>query len=214
MELDELKLHVWRGKCAVSARKALSTGFAALDNRLPGGGWPVGALIEVLVDRYGIGELKLLLPALAVLTQPDPSKADKWVAWVAPPFIPYAPALQRYGIATERLLLIHPSASKDRLWAVEQVVRSGSSVGVLAWLAAAEHVALRRLQLAAEVQGCWTVLFRPLVAQAERSPAALRIAVSQHDSVMRVEIVKCRGGFPGSVDLEELGLTAAAGSKR
>ena len=92
---------------------------------------------------------------------------------------------------------------KDRLWTVEQVIRSGSSSGVLAWLAAADHVALRRLQLAAEEQGCWTVLFRPLAARRDRSPAALRIGVSQCAAATRVQIDKCRGARPGVVDITE-----------
>jgi hypothetical protein len=73
----------------------------------------------------------------------------------------------------------------------------------LAWLAAADHVALRRLQLAAEEQGCWTVLFRPLAARRERSPAALRIGVSRCSAATRVQIDKCRGAGPGVVDITE-----------
>jgi protein ImuA len=202
MELDELSLHVWRGASLQAPRPAISTGFAALDERLPGGGWPRGALTEVLVDRYGIGELTLLVPALATLTRPVPGEAKKWVAWVAPPFIPYAPALKQRGVDVERLLMIHPSASgKSRLWAVEQVVRSGSSSGVLAWLAAADDVELRRLQLAAEDQDCWTVLFRPIDAMRDRSPAALRIRLAQDAEAARIEIIKCRGGRPSTVDI-------------
>ena len=178
--LDELDGLVWRGKSTRWARAALPTGFAALDHFLPGGGWPLGGLIEVFVDRYGIGELTLLIPALAALTRAGPQNNRKWVVWIAPPFVPYAPALKQRGVDVDALLIVQPAArDKDRLWTVEQVIRSGSSSGVLAWLAAADHVALRRLQLAAEEQGCWTVLFRPLAARRERSPAALRIGVEQ-----------------------------------
>jgi len=101
------------------------------------------------------------------------------------------------------LLMIHPtSGGKSRLWAIEQAVRSGSSAGVLAWVAAADDVILRRLQLAAEEQACWAVLFRPADARLQRSPAALRIHLSQvHADATRVEIVKCRGGRPGVVDV-------------
>jgi hypothetical protein len=72
----------------------------------------------------------------------------------------------------------------------------------LAWVAAADDVILRRLQLAAEDQSCWTVLFRPESARQQRSPAALRITLSQQATVTRVQILKCRGGRPGIVDLE------------
>jgi hypothetical protein len=71
--------------------------------------------------------------------------------------------------------------------------------------AVVEDVVLRRLQLAAEEQGCWVLLFRPGIARLQRSPAALRIllrAQSQEVQVAtRVEIVKCRGGRPGIVDV-------------
>jgi cell division inhibitor SulA/protein ImuA len=81
---------------------------------------------------------------------------------------------------------------------------------VLAWVAAADDVILRRLQLAAEEQACWLLLFRPASARRERSPAALRVHLSQAQGAMRVEIVKCRGGQPGVVDVPGLALDVAA----
>jgi hypothetical protein len=193
---------VWRGRGASVARAVIPTGFHELDSYLPGGGWPLGALTEIFVDDYGVGELALLMPALAALTKVDPAKPQKWVAWIAPPFVPYAPALQQHGVNTERLLMVHPSpGNRSCLWAVEQVVRSGSSAGVLAWVAAADDVMLRRLQLAAEDQECWVLLFRPASARQQRSPAALRIRLSRSEAATRVQIIKCRGGRPGIVDV-------------
>ena len=198
MEWNNWHARVWRGKVATVARAVLPTGFHELDRALPGGGWPLGALTEILIDGYGIGELGLLMPALTALTKDDPARPKKWVAWVAPPFVPYAPALQQRGVNIDRLLMIHPtSGGKSRLWAIEQAIRSGSSAGVLAWVAAADDVILRRLQLAAEEQGCWVLLFRPASTRSQRSPAALRIHLSQ----ARVEILKCWGGRPGVVDV-------------
>jgi cell division inhibitor SulA/protein ImuA len=187
-----------------------------LDRYLPGDGWPLGALIEVFVERYGVGELTLLIPALVALTGGQQTSAEtraasKWVVWISPPFVPYAPALQQKGVGIDSLLIVQPAArSKDGLWTVEQVIRSGSSSGVLAWLAGADDVALRRLQLAAEEQGCWTVLFRPLSAQRERSPAALRIGLEHDGSATRIRIYKCRGAMPAVVDITEC-LAAANG---
>jgi len=214
VEWNDWHARIWRGKAAAAVRAAVPTGFSELDRALPGGGWPLGAVTEILVDGYGIGELGLLMPALAALTKEDPAKPKKWVAWVAPPFVPYAPALQQHGVDTDRLLMIHPtSGSKSRLWAIEQAVRSGSSAGVLAWVAAADDVILRRLQLAAEDQGCWVLLFRPESVRAQRSPAALRIVLSKvpsHDAATRVEIFKCRGGRPGVVDVAGFTLATAS----
>lgn len=216
MDWNDWHARVWRGNAAAVARAVIPTGFHELDRALPGGGWPLGAITEIFVDGYGIGELELLMPALAALTKEDPAKPKKWVAWIAPPFVPYAPALQQHGVNIDRLLMIHPpSGLKSRLWAIEQTVRSGSSAGVFAWVAVAD-VALRRLQLAAEDQGCWLLLFRPANARLERSPAALRIVLSQVQSqsqthaATRVEIVKCRGGRPGVVDVAGFALDAAA----
>jgi protein ImuA len=225
VEWNDWQTRIWRGKGASVARAVIPTGFGELDSHLPGGGWPIGAITEIFVDGYGIGELGLLMPALAALTKVDPAKPPKWVAWIAPPFVPYAPALQQHGLNIDRLLMIHPtSGNKNRLWAIEQVVRSGSSVGVLAWVAAAdagrdaggramqgaiaEDVMLRRLQLAAEDQGCWVLLFRPASASQQRSPAALRIRLSQAQAATRVQIFKCRGGRPSVVDIASLALDA------
>jgi protein ImuA len=226
VEWNELHARVWRGNLAAFARAVIPTGFHELDRVLPGGGWPLGAVTEVFVDKYGIGELELLMPALAALTKENPATPKKWVAWVAPPFVPYAPALQQRGVNIDRLLMIHPTpGDKSRLWAIEQAVRSGSSAGVLAWLSAAstrsaarssttqavaDDVTLRRLQLAAEDQGCWVLLFRPASARFVRSPAALRIRVSQVSTGARVEIVKCRGGRPGVVEVTGLAVDGAA----
>jgi cell division inhibitor SulA/protein ImuA len=179
-----------------------------LDRYLPGGGWPLGALIEVFVERYGVGELTLLIPALVALTGGQPTAetraARKWIVWISPPFVPYAPALQQKGVGIDSLLIVQPNArTKDSLWTVEQVIRSGSSSGVLAWLAAADDVALRRLQLAAEEHNCWTVLFRPPAARRERSPAALRIGLEQDGSGTRIKIYKCRGAMPAVVDIPD-----------
>jgi protein ImuA len=225
VEWNDWQTRIWRGKGASVARAVIPTGFGELDSHLPGGGWPLGAITEIFVDGYGIGELGLLMPALAALTKVDPAKPPKWVAWIAPPFVPYAPALRQHGLNIDRLLMIHPtSGNKNRLWAIEQVVRSGSSVGVLAWVAAAdagrdargramqgaiaEDVMLRRLQLAAEDQGCWVLLFRPASASQQRSPAALRIRLSQAQAATRVQIFKCRGGRPSVVDVASLALDA------
>ena len=47
-----------------------STGYGPLDAQLPGGGWPVGALSEVLQPLAGLHEWQLVLPALVQATAP------------------------------------------------------------------------------------------------------------------------------------------------
>ncbi|MEJ5212054.1 MAG: translesion DNA synthesis-associated protein ImuA [Burkholderiales bacterium] len=186
--LDTLLQHpaLWRGdQLAQVAQPSLASGFEALDRELPGGGWPVGALTELLHEREGIGELRLLLPALARLTG-----AGRWVAWVAPPHLPYAPALAAAGIDLARLLVIGAVSPRDDLWAAEQALRAGSMGAVLFWPGELDARAARRLQLAAEAGGAAGFLYRPLAAATEPSPAALRIAL-EPPSALR--ILKRRG---------------------
>ena len=44
---------------------SMSTGWSALDRLLPGGGYPIGAVTELLSAAAGIGELSLLLHGLS-----------------------------------------------------------------------------------------------------------------------------------------------------
>src|SRR6187397_380765 len=129
--------HLWRAREAQASanRRGLPSGHAALDRCLPGGGWPQHGLIEILTDRYGIGELSLLVPALAALCRPIASNAaphdesrDGWLAWISPPYQPYAPALAACGIDVSRVLVVRAEPS---LWAMEQALRSGACSAVL-----------------------------------------------------------------------------------
>ena len=93
---------IWRGRSAAQ-RAGLPTGFAALDEYLPDGGWPRTGLIEFLVSRFGSGELTLLVPALATLTR---AVAARWCVWVAPPLVPFAPALVSCGVVLDRVAVV------------------------------------------------------------------------------------------------------------
>jgi len=181
---------IWRGnQRAQTAEDALPTGFAELNALLPGGGWPRGALTEVLLSRQGIGELRLITPALARL-----SETDGWLAWVAPPYVPYAAALAAAGIDLKRLVVAKPPSEADAWWTAEQALRSGACGALLAWLRAADERRMRRLQLAAETGHTWGVLFRHARAAQDRSPAALRLLLEPVTDGLAVTILKRRGG--------------------
>ncbi len=85
-------------------RKGIATGFETLDEQLADQGWPSGGLMELMLPTAGVGELRLLLPAMRTLSQTQ----SRWIAWVNPPFLPYAPALQALGVDINKILLIHP----------------------------------------------------------------------------------------------------------
>ncbi|MBW3566979.1 MAG: translesion DNA synthesis-associated protein ImuA [Proteobacteria bacterium] len=182
---------VWRGRMSrlVSGNEIISTGFNKLDEVLPGGGWPLGCLTEILSRRSGSGELTLLLPAMAQL-----SRQNRWVSWIAPPHIPYAPTLAAAGIRLSRMLVIRPRRIPDLLWSAEQALRHGNRSAVLIWLEACNVRTLRRLQLAASEGGSLGVIFRSQRHAATPSPAALRMKVGGSSGEFVVDMFKCRGG--------------------
>jgi len=193
--LDALLGHagLWRGdgEGAASGCELLPTGHAALDGLLPGGGWPANAVTEIVFPREGIGELRLLLPVLARL-----SREGRRIAWIDPPHLPYAPALAGEGAELSRFLVVRAGAARDRLFAVEQCLRSGACGAVLAWPGpgAWDDRSARRLQLAAEKGKTFGILFRGGRAGGHSFTAALRLRVAPSPRGVTVEILKGRGG--------------------
>jgi cell division inhibitor SulA/protein ImuA len=190
---------VWRGHSQAHASPGLSSGYEALDRHLPGGGWPRNSLTEILVEHYGVGELRLLMPALASLSSDDNSldyNEPGWIAWVAPPFQPYPPALQQWGVDLSRMLIVRPKNDSEMLWSAEQALSSGTCAAVLLWPDVLDDQAGRRLQLAAEKGNSWAIAFRPPSARREPSAAALRLELLANGEGTRVSILKSRGGRP------------------
>ena len=190
--LDAVLKHpgIWRRSTwAQHQVRALATGLSELDACLPGGGWPCGALTEILFEFDGLGELGLVMPALAALTQ-----RGQRVVFVAPPYIPYAPALAAHGLDLDYVVHIDATAA-DGAWSAEQCLRSGSCGAVLGWMQQCDYTQLRRLQLAAESGDALAFLFRPAHAAAKSSPAALRLQLRAEDNETSIEILKCRGGL-------------------
>jgi hypothetical protein len=191
---------VWRGNECARVAPAVPTGFAELDAHLPGGGWPTGAITEIYAERAGVGEVKLTVPAAARLTQ-----ERRWLTVIAPPHVPYAPALAAQGVRLEHLLLVKPGSVEDNLWAAEQSLRASCCGAVLLWQDHINERALRRLQLAAESASTSLFLFRS-ARVAPASPAALRLHVSRAQGRTIVRILKRRGGGlppPIALDLHD-----------
>lgn len=181
---------VWRaGELSRAELPVIPSGFAALDAELPGGGWPAGVLAELLPEHAGIGEVRALGPALARL-----SGEGRWLAWIAPPYLPYAPALEAAGIDLARVMVVRTRSPQDTLWAIEQALQSGSCGAVLGWPEKASFAQLRRLQIAAEGSPALAFLFRPPLAAREASPAALRLHLQSLKGELAVKILKRRGG--------------------
>jgi protein ImuA len=187
-----------------------ATGFPTLDAELPGGGWPHRVLTELLLPHPGLGELRLLVPALSrIAGQGDATESSgRCVMLFDPPAALCGWALAQLGVNAQQLLVVYgregargaaqlrrvlPSA--DLLWALEQSLKSGHVGAVLAWLPQRLKAdALRRLQLAAQAHDGPVFLFREVEARLKPSAAPLRLML-QGAGIDRlaVRVLKRRG---------------------
>lgn len=180
---------IWHAdELARPAGRVLATGHAALDKQLPGGGWPVGAMVEILQAHSGQNEWRVLLPALE-------RSGSGPVVLVGAPHMPFGPGLSSQGLAPERLLWIRAVEPAARMWACEQALRCTQVCVVLAWLPQARVDQLRRLQMAAGEHAKLLFVMRPARVQTESSPAVLRLLASLQPGGDGVEvaILKRRG---------------------
>lgn len=173
-----------------AAPETWSTGWPALDALLPGGGYPLAAVTEFLVEQPGNGELSLLLTALKPRLNDAP---DSRLVFVDPPHRLNAPALDGAGIDRARVPVICCRNSGERIWSIEQLATAGGFAGFVLWDDTLDTPALRRLQLASEKAGCPVFVYRRLACARQRSPAALRLALTCRAGRQRLEVLKCRG---------------------
>ena len=178
---------LWRAsQLAQATTRCVDTGHAVLSAQLPGAGWPTGTLVDLLLQQPGIGELRLLRPALQRVAQ-------RRIVLLQPPHAPQALALAALGLAPAHLLWLRSRRSSDALWAAEQVLRSGSCGALLMWQQHARGETLRRLHLAAQAGETLFFLLRPLAAAQDASPAPLRLSLRPAAGGIDIGFVKRRG---------------------
>lgn len=185
-----LRDSLWRGDAlGRSSNTAISSGYAVLDDELPGKGWPTSVVTEVLWSQQGCGEIRMLAPALKSLSQ-----AGKPIVLLGSPHDLIAPAFDQVGIDVKTILLVKADKPADRLWTAEQILRSGSVGALLSWHLIAKPEHLRRLQVAATACDGLAFIFRPANTRLEASPAPLRVlcepAAFGH---LAVDVFKRRG---------------------
>ena len=164
---------LWRaGRLAGGGGRVLTTGYDPLNAELAGGGWPLGGLTELLCSQSGIGECRLLRPALSALCT-----SARRIALIAPPYLPNAVRLIGWDFSPEQIAWVRADKPADLLWAAEQVLRSQAFGGVLIWLNQVRPGALRRLQVLAQAGESAIWVFRPAQALRESSPAVLRLGL-------------------------------------
>lgn len=182
---------LWRGSdLGTYTRPTVGTGHRSLDAELPGGGWPTGTLIELLTAGAGIGELRLLRPALTSL---DPQQA---IALINPPYIPNIVCWKSWLNTPRSVFYVRTAERRDQWWAAEQTLRNGSCAALLCWTDTIPQLALKRLQLAAQTSQTLFVMYRPIATKAIASPANLRLTLEpDHAGNLHISVIKRRGSL-------------------
>jgi protein ImuA len=185
--IEDIHPSLWRAsQLARQHGKVVATGCANLDAELPGQGWPVAALIELLSQQPGIGELRLLAPALKAVSK-------RPIALINPTQVPYAHGFEFSGVPATKLLLLRGKTSADLLWSAEQALKAASCGAVILWQQHIRAEALRRLSLHVATSEALLFVIRPLAQTQDASPAALRIAVRPSAAGVTLDIVKRKG---------------------
>jgi protein ImuA len=196
---------LWRGSSlSASAAPTLPSGFAALDTELPGGGWPLQAVTELLMPQFGVLEWRLLAPALrrwwCAQALPATTSRRRHTAapvlrsllLINPPHAPHLPGLQALGLPPSALIWVDAATPAEALWAAEQAIKS--RVAVLTWLPEARPEQIRRLQVSALSSDAPAFLMRPERASQQSSAAPLRLAVKPGEGwALDVHLLKRRG---------------------
>ena len=232
-QLLESNRNLWRGRDHKGeSSDTIATGFAELDTMLPAGGWPMQGLIEMVSERWGVGELQLFLPLMRHLIA-----RGSWVLWIAPPYSPYAPGLAQAGIDLRRILIVGGSnaplkseafygkksapepvsserlSSKEALWSMEKALQTQHCGLVLAWHSQLPQPTLRRLQLAAITGKTLGVVF--MSKNSEHSPSSMRLKIKSSESdgaepaYAEVGLLKARGSYRQSTARINLGAGTA-----
>jgi protein ImuA len=185
--VEDIHPSLWRGhQLARGVGRVVPTGHDNLSVELPGGGWPIGALVELLSQQPGIGEVRLLQPALSAV-------AERPIALVKPPLIPDTIGLSYVGLPVKKLLRLEPQTTSDALWTTEQILKANSCGAVLVWQEHMRADSLRRLSLHALTADVLFFLLRPLSTQRDASPATLCLVLRPADEGINIEIVKRKG---------------------
>jgi len=184
---EQLHPALWRAsQLARSYGRCEDTGFPALSRLLPGGGWPAGGMVDLHVQQPGIGEVRLLAPALAAV-------AERNYVLLQPPHAPQALGLASLGVDPAGALWVRSKTTADSMWAAEQVLKSGSVGALIFWAPQIRADSQRRLSLAAQAGETLFFMVRPLAAAQDPSPAQLRLALRPQPGGLDVEFVKRRG---------------------
>lgn len=185
-------LNAWERKTALSTSLAASlvtpTGVAGLDELLPGGGWPRGGLVELIVPDEYTDVISLVMPALVRL-----SRQGRWIAMVSPPCQTRARLFTCTDINPARVLQVNPHPGRSALWTAESMLQSGTCGVVLAWPNCNTELMDKRLQKAAANGKALGILIRYEGLSVPPSGVDVRLKVDMGTEGKAVYLVDSQG---------------------
>ena len=194
---------------AVSTAAAVPLGVDAIDQTLPWGGLPRGALHVVAPDAsVGVGgDGSAAASGFAAALIGRLSGAGGRALWCLRRGDLYAPGLAAFGVDPDRLVVVRARRAEDVLWTLEEALASGRFAAVLGEGAEANLTASRRLQLAARGHGVACLLLdrgeAPAVVTAgvavtrwliAPAPGAASLGGAPAAAGWRITLARCRGG--------------------
>ena len=170
----------------------INSGYQQLDHKL-GGGWPDKGIIELQAQTIGIGEVRLLLPALLHLSQ-----QKLLYVWIAPPGRLNAQALAQAGLPLDNMLVATNVDEKEAFWLSEKCLSSGCCAAVILWTQDFEPNQAKRLQLAAKEGSSLGFVIRPPSTIEQSLPISVRMKATANKQGLQLQINKRLGGYPVS----------------
>lgn len=217
--VDRLRNRIRKFETAgrMDAGSCVSSGCAAMDRMLPGGGYPRGALVQWLTGGgQGAGCLSLLAAKQACDDGGALVVFDSQNEF-------YPPAAAAIGINLDHLIILRsenvgtksqsarlatPSTtpSNDFLWSIDQSLRCSAVAAVWGRLGHIDERWFRRFQLSAESSGCLGLFVQPIGEARQPSWAEVQWLVSPVRSSqprslqtqeLRLQLTRCRAAPTG-----------------
>ncbi len=175
--------------------RVISLDFPAVDAALPWGGLPRGAIHELLFPDAADGAATAF--ALHVLSQMAEGP-DALFLWSGCRDDLHAPG---FVSSTDpgQVLFVRAKRLQDVLWSVEEGLRCPDLTAIVADAGAVDFSLSRRLSLAAADSGGTLLMLQPCRHPLPASAAATRWRIAcAPDGCWRLDLLRCKGGRPGS----------------
>jgi protein ImuA len=202
--MDELRRLLPEASSWPTASRTIQFGLAALDNHLPAGGLPFGALHEVVPMAEGDVPAALGF-VVALLGRMRGSLLFVSACGLATCL--YGHGFNNLGLDPARALLVETANAQQTFWAIEEGLRSAALTAVVGKVEALDLKTSQRLQFAARETGVPLMLLRP-PRTLEASAAVTRWRVGAAEAARdrfgfiarwrwRLQLERCRNGRSG-----------------